>query len=159
MCLDIAIVFHKTLFPHQTWEGVTMTVKIAFLIIWQIYTHMETKQYFTSKPGSRWNLQRKKSKKYRRILFVNPRHMIQITCSPKVSETLPFNLSFLENRNCQVWCVSGCKAVDGLMESKWAKPPKEGEAPMFLSRLDVVEFLDRLGIHLHSNVCWIHSFL
>lgn len=49
--------------------------------------------------------------------------------------------------NHNVEYFTGSKAVDALMESAWAKPVKEGEDPLFLTRQDVIEFLDTMLRH------------
>jgi len=67
----------------------------------------------------------------------------------KVAEWMKKNIPSKKTKflNHNVEYFTGSKAVDGLMESKWAKPIKEGENALFLTRADIVHFLDKMLRH------------
>ncbi|XP_046678865.1 translocation protein SEC62 [Homalodisca vitripennis] len=67
----------------------------------------------------------------------------------KVAEWMKKNLPTKKTKflSHNVEYFTGSKGVDALMESKWGKPLKEGEDPLFLTRMDAVEFLDKMLRH------------
>ncbi|BES96462.1 translocation protein [Nesidiocoris tenuis] len=62
-----------------------------------------------------------------------------------LKKNVPVKKTKFLNHNVQYF--TGSKAVDALMESKWAKPEKEGEEPLFPTREHCVTFLDEMLRH------------